>query len=38
MNILAFGANFIRCWIRIRIRNTDPDPGDKSNPDPKHCF
>ncbi len=31
---LAFGANFISCWIR----NADPDPGDKSNgePDPKH--
>jgi hypothetical protein len=25
-------------WIRIRIRNADPDPGDKLNadPDPKH--
>jgi hypothetical protein len=35
---LAFGANFIGCWIRIRIRNADPDPGDKSNADsdPKH--
>jgi hypothetical protein len=28
---LAFGANFISCWIRIRIRNADPDSGDKSN-------
>jgi hypothetical protein len=28
MNFLAFGANFISCWIRIRIRNADPDPGD----------
>jgi hypothetical protein len=40
--ILAFGASFISSWIRIRIRiwNTDPDPGDKFNPDPdpKHCF
>jgi hypothetical protein len=38
--ILAFGANFISSWIRIRIRNADPDPGDKFNPDtdpdPKH--
>jgi hypothetical protein len=36
MNFLAFGGNFISCWIRIRIRNTDldPDPGDKSNADP----
>jgi hypothetical protein len=34
MNFLAFGANFISCWIRIRIRNADPDPGDKSNADP----
>jgi hypothetical protein len=30
---LAFGANFISSWIRIRIRNADPDPGDKSNAD-----
>jgi hypothetical protein len=39
MNFLAFGANFISSWIRIRIRNADPDPGDKLNadPDPKHC-
>ncbi len=29
---LAFGANFISCWIRIRIRNADPD--DNSNTDP----
>jgi hypothetical protein len=38
--ILAFGANFISCWIRIRIRNADQDPGDKFNadPDPKHCL
>jgi hypothetical protein len=36
--ILAFGANFTSCWIRIRIRNADPEPGDKFNadPDPKH--
>jgi hypothetical protein len=34
MNFLAFGGNFISCWIRIRIRNADPDPGDKSNADP----
>jgi hypothetical protein len=40
--ILAFGANFISSWIRIRIWN--PDPGDKFNADPdtdpdqKHCF
>ncbi len=33
---LAFGAKFIGCWIRIRIRNADP--GDKSNPDPEHCL
>jgi hypothetical protein len=39
---LAFGANFISSWIRIRIWNPDPDPGDKFNadpdtdPDPKH--
>ncbi len=37
--ILAFGANFISCWIRIRIRNADP--GDKfdpdTDPDPKYC-
>jgi hypothetical protein len=39
---LAFGANFISSWIRIRIWNADPDPGDKFNPDtdtdpdPKH--
>ncbi len=33
-NFLAFGANSISCWIRIRIRNADPDPGDKSNADP----
>jgi hypothetical protein len=46
MNILAFGANFTSCWIRIRIRipNAYPDPGDKFNadpdtdPDPKHWF
>jgi hypothetical protein len=25
---------FISSWIRIRIRNVDPDPGDKSNVDP----
>ncbi len=31
---MAFGANFISSWIRIRIRNADPDPGDKSNADP----
>jgi hypothetical protein len=31
---LAFGAKFISCWIRIRIRNADPDPGYKSNADP----
>ncbi len=42
--ILAFGANFISCCIRIRIRirNPDPDPGGKFNadtdPDPKHCW
>ncbi len=48
--ILAFGANFISCWIRIRIWNADPDPGDKFNadpdpgdkfnadPDPKRCI
>jgi hypothetical protein len=39
---LAFGANFISSWIRIRIRiwNADPDPGEKFNadPDPKHCL
>ncbi len=41
---LVFGAKFISCWIRICIRNADPDPGDKSNadpdtdPDPKHWF
>jgi hypothetical protein len=36
--ILAFGDNFISCWIRIRIWNADPDPGDKFNadPDPEH--
>jgi hypothetical protein len=36
--ILAFGANFISCWIRIR--NWNADPGDKFNadPDPKHCI
>jgi hypothetical protein len=37
---LAFGANFISSWIRIRIWNADPDPRDKFNPDtdpdPKH--
>ncbi len=35
----AFGTKFISSWIRIRIRNADPDSGDKSNadPDPKHC-
>jgi hypothetical protein len=40
MIFFAFGANVISSWIRIRIRNADPDPGDKSdaNPDPKHCF
>jgi hypothetical protein len=32
--ILAFWANFTSCWIRIRIRNADPDPGDKFNADP----
>jgi hypothetical protein len=32
--ILAFGANFISCWIRIRIRNADQDPEDKFNADP----
>jgi hypothetical protein len=32
--ILAFGANFFSCWILIRIRNADPDPGDKFNADP----
>ncbi len=31
---MAFGANFISSWIRIRIRNADPDPGDKFNADP----
>jgi hypothetical protein len=36
MIFLAFGAYFISCWIRIRIRNADPDPGDKSNADPEH--
>ncbi len=37
--ILAFGAHFISCWIRIRIQeanlmriHADPDP------DPKHWF
>ncbi len=37
--ILAFGANFISSWIRIRIWNVDPDPGVKfhADPDPKHC-
>jgi hypothetical protein len=34
MNFLAFEANFISSWIRIRVRNADPDPGDKSNADP----
>ncbi len=34
MNFLAFRANFISSWIRIRIRNADPDPGNKSNADP----
>jgi hypothetical protein len=34
MIFLAFGANFISCWIRIRIPNADPDPGDKSTADP----
>jgi hypothetical protein len=34
MNYFGFGANFISCWIRIRIRNADPDPGDKFNADP----
>ncbi len=40
MYFLAFGANFISSWIRIRIPNADPDSGDKSNadPDPKHCM
>jgi hypothetical protein len=40
MNFLAYGANFISSWIRIRFRNADPDPGDKLNadPDPKHCL
>jgi hypothetical protein len=32
--ILVFGANFISSWIRIRIWNADPDPGDKFNADP----
>jgi hypothetical protein len=38
MNYFGFGANFISSWIRIRIWNADPDPGDKFNadPDPKH--
>ncbi len=31
---MAFGANFISSWIRIRIWNADPDPGDKFNADP----
>jgi hypothetical protein len=41
---LAFGANFFSCWIRIRIWNADPDPGDEfdadpdTDPDPKHCW
>jgi hypothetical protein len=32
--MIFFGANFISGWIRIRIRNADPDPGDISNADP----
>jgi hypothetical protein len=36
--ILAFGAHFISCWIRIRFRirnaDPDPDPGGKFNADP----
>jgi hypothetical protein len=31
---LAFGVNFTSSLIRIRIRNADPDPGEKSNADP----
>jgi hypothetical protein len=38
MTFLAFGANFISSWMRICIQNADPDPRDKSNADPKHCF
>jgi hypothetical protein len=36
MNYFSFGANFISCWILIRIRNADPDPdpGGKFNADP----
>jgi hypothetical protein len=34
MNYFGFGAHFISCWIRIRIRNADPDPGGKFNADP----
>jgi hypothetical protein len=34
MNYFGFGANFISSWIRIRIWNADPDPGDKFNADP----
>ncbi len=38
--ILAFGANFISSWIRIRIWNADPDTNlmrIHADPDPKHC-
>ncbi len=38
--ILAFGANFISSWIRIRVWNADPDTNlmrTHADPDPKHC-
>ena len=33
-----FFFTFFNSWIRIRIRNADPDPGDQINedPDPHH--
>jgi hypothetical protein len=34
MNYFGFWRNFISSWIRIRIWNADPDPGDKFNADP----
>jgi hypothetical protein len=34
---LAFGANFISCWIRIRIQETNR-MQIHADPDPKHCL
>ncbi len=37
--IKYFCGSFLPSWIRIQIRNPDPDTGPPArlNPDPKHC-